>query len=43
MLGEIIAVGEEVLSGDVINSNAAYISSQLFRDWCFLPISHSCR
>jgi nicotinamide-nucleotide amidase len=29
MLGEIIAVGEEVLSGDVINSNAAYISSQL--------------
>ena len=29
MLGEIIAVGEEVLSGDVINSNASYISSQL--------------
>lgn len=29
MLGEIIAVGEEVLSGDVINSNAAYISNQL--------------
>lgn len=29
MLGEIIAVGEEVLSGDVLNSNAAAISSRL--------------
>ncbi len=29
MVGEIIAVGEEVLSGDVVNSNAAYISRQL--------------
>jgi len=29
MNGEIIAVGEEVLSGDVINSNAAHISREL--------------
>ncbi len=29
MLGEIIAVGEEVLAGDVINSNAAVLSRKL--------------
>jgi len=29
MIGEIIAVGEEVLSGDVINTNAASISTKL--------------
>ncbi len=29
MLGEIIAVGEEVLAGDVINSNAAVLSRRL--------------